>query len=960
MRGYSLWVILSFWLRASSSSSGPWIDLEGLEDDPHTIEAKVFWHGPDLSDPPVDVPEARSVAALVLQHLVTPFEGEVGEAAERRGNFSSNATQEEAPPAEFLRLEAPSLASRWSAQGKPLCDDVPFRDEPSTAACTAFLVSEDIVATAAHCFLMAPCSAFLFVFDFAQGVREDEGGNSTVVPRENVYNCSQVVAHNFEYLISSVDWALVRLDRPVGGGRAPLRLRSEGEVSDGERVFMISHISGLPLKLSGTPSAEREEYLGMDFQKVSMDGDGSLEGSGGNEMGAETGLQGGYNAPTEIGAPLLVRSDGSAAAPHCSWAVSGSCEWNETAQGLCASALCRASGRGETGVLRAASEDPCNDGFSETQEEEDFFAFFLDEERVAVSNSSTNKRVAQIVAECFFGQRGGNGSASSPSLLPSTSGGIHPQSLFMRSTEPEPNTVIDSSASSFFVSTLDSFGGSSGAPVLNAETRVVEGLHARGSSAGHKMVPHNVSSAEGEGEGESVCYKVRECPDPSREDNGRRSNKECRGAHATQVREFALSLEVILAATEIEKVRRGVSGGTREATVRLVAEGPEFRLPAQIPELQVVEVNFRLPPMSSIFPSPSGSPLPSPRVSSVSLKAEISHAYPKEVFVILEMPGGERVPVGAFARAEGGGEEGRIEWRRQSSKGMDLERAVRICEGREEEAAEGQERGGREEVETEGDAGEGGESGNDGKIWKVFLLDRLAGHAGSLSSIDLEVTLEIPEGVPANTTESEGERDDDGSAIGLPVDMGREESVEAVGLFPPGFFPAPVPERTSGIPALSDDFSSPSVTALPLYFWAKRSDFPSNSSLTGISIVLSLEVFPPSSWSLAFVRGKLVAPSGREIATGAFPPPTRDAMGNLFVTIGKGSSRASPLLSVFAWDHARVEEFAGVWSFHVLDVGDASHRVAVRGAKMELFVRETGRDAEGVQRSLCPALSVRR
>lgn len=123
-----------------------------------------------------------------------------------------------------------------------LCSDEPYADQPIAANCSGFLVGEDLIATAGHCIDAKSCDSYKFVFGFAM---INQSTARTEVSASEVYSCKEVVARN---LNSSIDFALVRLDRVVRG-HLPLKLQqTNAEV--GEELTVIGHPAGLPTKVS--------------------------------------------------------------------------------------------------------------------------------------------------------------------------------------------------------------------------------------------------------------------------------------------------------------------------------------------------------------------------------------------------------------------------------------------------------------------------------------------------------------------------------------------------------------------------------------------------------------------------------------------------------------------------------------------------------------------------------------
>ena len=127
---------------------------------------------------------------------------------------------------------------------RDLCASEPFREQPTAAFCSGFLVSQDVVATAGHCVPADGCDGTAFVFDYKM---IDSTTAKMVIEQDNVYFCEEVVGHR---LSGGVDYALVRLDRPVAG-RQPVEIRRSGRVPDRTPLVMVGHPSGLPQKIAG-------------------------------------------------------------------------------------------------------------------------------------------------------------------------------------------------------------------------------------------------------------------------------------------------------------------------------------------------------------------------------------------------------------------------------------------------------------------------------------------------------------------------------------------------------------------------------------------------------------------------------------------------------------------------------------------------------------------------------------
>jgi hypothetical protein len=135
------------------------------------------------------------------------------------------------------------FTSPWRVNGLPACADEPFGNQPTAAFCTGFLVGNDLIATAGHCFDSSDLGVTYFVFGF---VMLDANTPTTVVLESQVYRGVEIVARQYN---SQYDYTLVRTDRPVTApGATPLRIRRDGIIANGAPVGVIGYPAGLPLK----------------------------------------------------------------------------------------------------------------------------------------------------------------------------------------------------------------------------------------------------------------------------------------------------------------------------------------------------------------------------------------------------------------------------------------------------------------------------------------------------------------------------------------------------------------------------------------------------------------------------------------------------------------------------------------------------------------------------------------
>jgi V8-like Glu-specific endopeptidase len=136
-----------------------------------------------------------------------------------------------------------------------LCSSEPFATEPSGAFCSAFLVGDDLMATAGHCVDAARCPQSSFVFTYRMS-------NQSLPPSEvdssEVYRCQAVLERE---QTGAQDFALIKLDRPVRGHRILTLARSAANV--GDTVVVIGHPSGIPTKVTenGLVRSVKKEFF---------------------------------------------------------------------------------------------------------------------------------------------------------------------------------------------------------------------------------------------------------------------------------------------------------------------------------------------------------------------------------------------------------------------------------------------------------------------------------------------------------------------------------------------------------------------------------------------------------------------------------------------------------------------------------------------------------------------------
>jgi len=180
-------------------------------------------------------------------------------------------------PSKQVKLENGEykLATIGFGDALNLCPGEKFREQPIGAFCSGTLVGEDLIMTAGHCITdEASCADARFVF----GYNIDNGGGKarTAVQAKDVYTCKRIVKRDLDRQASGLvntgiviigallgkqpgpDYAVIQLDRKVEG-RKPLPLNRNKDIKAGDRIFVIGHPVGLPVKVAGDAGVRTTE-----------------------------------------------------------------------------------------------------------------------------------------------------------------------------------------------------------------------------------------------------------------------------------------------------------------------------------------------------------------------------------------------------------------------------------------------------------------------------------------------------------------------------------------------------------------------------------------------------------------------------------------------------------------------------------------------------------------------------
>jgi S1-C subfamily serine protease len=165
-----------------------------------------------------------------------------------------------------------TLATTSYQQEYDLCGSEPFASQPLGCFCTGFLVKPDTIATAGHCVKsQADLAGIRFVFGFRM---TNSATARNTFPAEDVYTGVKLIGR--QQVDDGPDWALVRLDRPVQNHK-PVSIRTSGKISSAQKLFVIGHPCGLPMKYAPGAAVRRNDADG--FFVANLDTYGGNSGS---------------------------------------------------------------------------------------------------------------------------------------------------------------------------------------------------------------------------------------------------------------------------------------------------------------------------------------------------------------------------------------------------------------------------------------------------------------------------------------------------------------------------------------------------------------------------------------------------------------------------------------------------------------------------------------------------------
>lgn len=169
-----------------------------------------------------------------------------------------------------VQLTAETLANAFG-----VCPDERFVDQITPAFCSGTLIAPDLVLTAGQCVAdQAACDDTRLVFGFHM---LDATTLAPLDETNDVYTCASVLARSQN---SSLDYALIRLDRAVLG-RTPASVRRVPvALADDTALHVSGHPSGLPLKLDSNARVRDGRVPALDYFVTEADVFAGSAGSG--------------------------------------------------------------------------------------------------------------------------------------------------------------------------------------------------------------------------------------------------------------------------------------------------------------------------------------------------------------------------------------------------------------------------------------------------------------------------------------------------------------------------------------------------------------------------------------------------------------------------------------------------------------------------------------------------------
>ncbi len=145
-----------------------------------------------------------------------------------------------------------------------LCSDEKHSQLPSLNNCTGFLIGEDLLLSAGHCFIdQDDCKNQKIVFD---ATRDHVNNKGYKISKKSVYSCKEILINSVD---PQLDFSLIRLNEKIVQRHIFKLPSKELSLEESFYGYMIGHPLGLPLMKTSVEILNSSED-GMNF-KTALD-----------------------------------------------------------------------------------------------------------------------------------------------------------------------------------------------------------------------------------------------------------------------------------------------------------------------------------------------------------------------------------------------------------------------------------------------------------------------------------------------------------------------------------------------------------------------------------------------------------------------------------------------------------------------------------------------------------------